>query len=74
MGHGGRGNNVMEHRMTDRILREPECKAVTGLSRSTRWRLEQEGKFPARRQISPSAMGWLESEISDWIASREAAA
>ena len=58
----------------DRFLREREVQGITGLSRTTRWRLEREGKFPARRQISDNAVGWLESEISDWIASREAAA
>jgi prophage regulatory protein len=54
----------------DRIIREPAVKEQTGLSRSTRWRLEREDKFPARRKLSDNAVGWLESEIRDWIASR----
>ena len=56
---------------TDRIIREPECHRITGLSRSTRWRLERAGLFPKRRRISPNAVGHLESEILKWIRSRE---
>lgn len=53
-----------------RILRVREVVARTGLSRSTLWRLERKGHFPARRQISAGAVGWLESEIEDFLASR----
>ena len=56
----------------DRFIREPEVKRITGLSRTTRWRLERKGKFPPRRQLSENAIGWLESEIRAWIASRTA--
>jgi prophage regulatory protein len=56
----------------DRFIREPEVKRVTGLSRTTRWRLERKGKFPQRRQLSENAVGWLESEIRLWMASRMA--
>jgi prophage regulatory protein len=54
----------------DRIIREPEVREISGLSRTTRWRLEREGKFPARRKLSDNAIGWLESEIRDWVATR----
>jgi prophage regulatory protein len=33
-------------------------------------RLEKRGQFPRRRQISENRIGWLENEITDWIASR----
>jgi prophage regulatory protein len=55
---------------TERIIREPAVHDITGLSRTTRWRLEREGKFPPRRRLSDNAVGWLESEIREWIASR----
>jgi prophage regulatory protein len=55
---------------SDRIVREPECKRRSGLSRSTRWRLERAGVFPKRRSISPGCSGWLESELAAWIAAR----
>jgi prophage regulatory protein len=54
----------------DRIIREPECEKITGLSRSTRWRLERDGMFPRRRRISPGCSGWLWSEIHAWITAR----
>lgn len=55
---------------SDRILREPEVEATTGLHRQTRWRLEKEGKFPQRRQIGPNSIGWIESEITEWMKTR----
>jgi prophage regulatory protein len=54
----------------ERIIREPECERRSGLSRSTRWRLERDGKFPRRRRISPGTSGWLESEFAAWIRAR----
>lgn len=57
--------------MIDRYLREPECFHVTGLSRVTRWRLEKIGKFPKRKKLSANTIGWLESEIIRWLATRD---
>jgi prophage regulatory protein len=37
------------------------------------WRLERAGQFPKRVPIGPARHGWLEAEISDWIAGRAAA-
>jgi len=54
----------------EKIAREPECRQRTGLSRSTRWRLERTGLFPRKRRISPNCCGWIESEIEAWIADR----
>ncbi len=58
---------------TDHIIRPKDLKAITGLSRTTVWRLEQEGDFPQRRIISPGAVGWLYSEVLEWMESREQA-
>ena len=58
----------------DRFLREPEVRRLTGLSRTTRWRLERAGKFPRRRRISENAVAWAASEINAWIAERMEAA
>jgi prophage regulatory protein len=54
----------------DRFVREPECKHRSGLSRTQRWRLEKEGKFPKRRKISDFAVGWLDSELTEWLQTR----
>ena len=57
---------------TDRFMREPEVERVTGLSRTTRWRLQRAGEFPLKRQISPNATAWLASEIFAWMAEKTA--
>jgi len=58
----------MDFAIIDRIIREEECKLITGLSRSTRWRMEQKGRFPLRCQISPGCVGWKASELKKWHA------
>ena len=55
----------------DRILTSEEVKAAAGgLNEVTLWKLEKKGDFPKRRQISPHRVGWLASEMSEWIVSR----
>ena len=51
----------------DRIVRDPECKKITGLSRTSRWRLEREKRFPCRRRIGKCAVGWSLIELLDFI-------
>lgn len=53
------------------ILRIDEVTERVGLSRATIWRREQNGEFPSRRDLGGSAVGWVESEINEWISDRE---
>jgi prophage regulatory protein len=53
-----------------KILRLQEVKNITGLSSATIWRMEKSGAFPSRRKIAPHSVGWLSSELSQWIESR----
>jgi prophage regulatory protein len=55
----------------ERFVREAECRDITGLSRTTRWRLERTENFPKRRQISDNAVGWLFSELRTWLDTRQ---
>jgi prophage regulatory protein len=57
---------MIEHR----FMREPECLKLTGLSRTTRWRLEKVGKFPKRIKISQASIGWVEEDIHKWMEDR----
>jgi len=59
---------------TDRIVREAERKTITPISRTTAWSLERKGLFPKRRQLYPqsTSVGWLLSELNDWVSSRQA--
>ncbi|WP_243140672.1 helix-turn-helix transcriptional regulator [Pelistega ratti] len=43
---------------------------MVGLSNSTIWRLEREGKFPKRKQLSKNRVAWLKKEILNWIKQR----
>src|SRR5271169_5987160 len=70
MVRGGGDPRISPPEITDRIIREPECERITGLSRSTRWRLERAGDFPRRRRISAGCSGWLASELAVWVARR----
>lgn len=57
--------------MAHEYWREREVHDATKLSRSTRWRLESQGNFPPRRQLSANAVGWVRSEVEVWLASRK---
>jgi prophage regulatory protein len=50
-----------------RILRLPEVKAKTGFARSTIYALMASGEFPSSIRIGARAVGWLESDIDQWI-------
>ena len=52
------------------IIRRKQVEARTGLSRSTIYLRVAEGTFPAPVNLGARAVGWIESEISDWLAAR----
>jgi prophage regulatory protein len=55
----------------DRMVREKEVVKLTGLSRSTIWRLERRGQFPSRKKLSAGTVGRSLREIEEWMSSRE---
>ncbi|EGR2703861.1 AlpA family phage regulatory protein [Vibrio parahaemolyticus] len=59
--------------LVERIVREPERYHLTGISRVRTWELEKLGQFPKRRKLTPngSSIGWLYSELMEWIQTRE---
>ncbi|CAL7964442.1 prophage regulatory protein [Gammaproteobacteria bacterium] len=61
---------MMYHQKSAKFLRESQVAVLTGLSKSTRWRLEKDNQFPKRRQLSTKAVGWLASEIEEWVYTR----
>lgn len=52
------------------ILRRKQVEARTGLARSTIYHHIQAGTFPRPIPLGPRAVGWLESDVSNWIAER----
>ena len=53
--------------MATKILRLPAVLSRTGLGRSTVYLYISEGRFPKPISLGPRAVGWLESEIDEWL-------
>ena len=56
--------------MFNGILRLPEVKRRTGLSRSTIYLRVASGAFPSPVSLGARAVGWLEPEVDAWIAAQ----
>ena len=56
--------------MQDRLMRRREVERITGMSRSSIYRLMRSGSFPLPVRVGPMAVRWKESDIADWIESR----
>lgn len=52
------------------VLRLPEVKKRTGLSRSSIYTFIQQGVFPGRISLGGRCVGWLESDIEKWLQER----
>lgn len=53
-----------------RLLSAEEVSAAVGYSRVHIYRLMKVGEFPQRVQIGRNRVGWLESEVRDWLEER----
>jgi prophage regulatory protein len=64
--------NLNAERPTPRFIRIKDVIARTGISRSYIYQLKSEAGFPQSVPLVPngSAVGWVESEIEDWIDQR----
>ena len=62
-GQGSSGGRILPLRP----WRFPVVREMTGLSRSTIWRLERRGEFPKHHRIAPNVVAWVEEDVSDWI-------
>jgi len=57
--------------MSETLLRRPQVQARTGLSRSTLYHWMKHGKFPQPVKLSERLVAWRESDINQWLDSRE---
>jgi prophage regulatory protein len=55
----------------DMYFRVRQVSARTGLSRATIYNMMKQGSFPMKTALGERAVGWLESEIVHWMASRK---
>lgn len=56
--------------MQANVLRLPDVKRMTGLSRSSIYAMIEDNSFPRQIALGRRAVGWLESDIQDWINQR----
>jgi prophage regulatory protein len=56
--------------MTNKILRLPETMHLTGLSRSSIYAQIADGTFPKQISLGARAVGWIESEVHEWVIER----
>ena len=55
----------------NRVIRRKQLLNLIGVSSATQWRMEKAGLFPARRRLGKASVGWILSEVEEWIKSRE---
>lgn len=57
--------------MTTYIIRPTELAQRLSVSHPTLWRMERRGELPPRKKIGPRAVGWLTSDIEQWLSDLE---
>ncbi len=50
-----------------RILRRKQVSEQTGLSRSGIYEKVARGEFPRQIALGPRSVGWLETEVVEWL-------
>ena len=53
-----------------RLLKRPEVEHKTGLSRASIYDRMDRDIFPRQVKVGPKCVGWVETEIDQWIADR----
>jgi prophage regulatory protein len=56
--------------MTVRLLSKKELRAIVLYSPAHIDRLEKAGLFPKRVSLGPCRVGWIESEVIEWLEQR----
>ncbi|WP_114327320.1 AlpA family transcriptional regulator [Candidatus Colwellia aromaticivorans] len=59
--------------MSNKIIRLPAVKEKTGLSRSSIYLRMTKNDFPKSISLGDRAIGWLESDIEQWLEDKIAA-
>lgn len=62
-----------ESSVTSTVITMKQVQKLTGLGRSTIWRLVSDRRFPAKVKLSSGRVGWIESEVLQWIVSHKSA-
>ena len=62
--------NNLKHK----LLRLPQVKTITGLSKSSIYTRISEGTFPKQIPLGPRLVVWVDSDFQNWIADQVSAA
>lgn len=62
----------MENQLS--IIRPGQLAEILSVNPVTVWRMEKRGELPPRKKISNRCVGWLESDIREWLENRPNAA
>lgn len=52
------------------ILRLPQVRAITGLSKSSIYAMIASGDFPSQVRLGERAVGWIADQVFAWVAAR----
>ncbi|HKK47408.1 MAG TPA: AlpA family phage regulatory protein [Balneolaceae bacterium] len=55
---------------TLKIIRPKQLAELLSVSTVTVWRMEKRRELPRRKKISSRTVGWLESDIKEWLDNR----
>lgn len=58
------------HANENSILRLASVNAITGIARSTIYKLMSEGSFPRPIKLTSRAVGWRRGDIEAWLDAR----
>ena len=61
-------------KLQTKLLRLPQVKESTGLSKSSIYARIAEGTFPKQIPLGPRLVVWVESDIQNWITEQVSAA
>jgi predicted DNA-binding transcriptional regulator AlpA len=53
-----------------KIVRPAELAESLSVSKVTLWRMQKRGELPPKRQISSGVVGWLYSDLEEWLKER----
>ncbi|MED7820145.1 MULTISPECIES: helix-turn-helix transcriptional regulator [unclassified Francisella] len=53
-----------------KMMRIKEVEKLTGISRTSIYRLGAKGEFPKHIKLSVNSSGWLASEVEAWLDSK----
>ena len=57
--------------MSFKIIRPYQLAKMIGCHRATIHRMEKRGELPPRKQFSKRLIGWTESQIEEWMETRD---